>query len=131
VGGFGVQFFTPTRSRQRARSGPRICLEDLEPGLSLVGLEPTDVATVVAVVPIADGTVQVVYKTPDGSLKDRLLGGRDEAAIAVATAERPWAFDGDGAAFQLTCEAKRSDFAFTTTMTLAALVCTMHSRTPW
>jgi hypothetical protein len=79
--------------------------EDLTPGLSLVGLEPTAVATVVAVVPIADGTVQVIEKTFDGSLKDRLLGGRGEAAIAVATAERPWAFDGDGAAFQQTCEA--------------------------
>jgi hypothetical protein len=59
-------------------------------GLSLVGLEPTAVATVMAVVPIADGTVQVAYKTPDMSLMDRLLAGRDEAAIAVATAERPW-----------------------------------------
>jgi hypothetical protein len=33
-------------------------LEDLTPGLSIVGLKPTAVATVV---PIADGTVQVMY----------------------------------------------------------------------
>src|SRR5205085_7940980 len=36
----------------------------------------------------------------------------DEASIALATIERPWAFDGDGAAFQLACEAKRIDLAF-------------------
>ncbi|MBX3448925.1 MAG: DUF3883 domain-containing protein [Planctomycetaceae bacterium] len=87
-------------------------LEDLKLGLSVVGLEPTVVATLVAVVPIAEGTVQVIYKTPDGTLKDRLLNRGDEVAISVATTERPWSFDGDGAAFQLTCEAKRIDLAF-------------------
>jgi hypothetical protein len=49
-------------------------LEDLTPGLPVAGLEPSLVTTLVAVVPIADGSVQVIYKTPDGTLKDRLLG---------------------------------------------------------
>ena len=49
-----------------------------------------------SVVPIAEGAVQVIYKTPDGALKERMLGRADEASIAVAVAERPWAFDGDG-----------------------------------
>jgi len=87
-------------------------LAELKPGLALVGLEPDLVCTVVAVVPIAAGAVQVYYKLPDGNLKERLLGAADEATIAVATTERPWAFDGDGAAFQLACEAKRIDLAF-------------------
>lgn len=87
-------------------------LEDLAPGQTLVGIEPSVLATVVAVVPIAEGTVQVIYKRPDGTLKDRLLNRSDESAIEVATVERPWSFDGDGAAFQLTCEAKRIDLAF-------------------
>ncbi len=87
-------------------------LEDITPSSSLTGLEPTAVATVVAVVPIADGAVQVIYKTPDGTLKDRLLGRADEDNIAVATQERPWSFDGDGEAFKLTVEAKRIDLAF-------------------
>ncbi|MCL5961060.1 MAG: DUF3883 domain-containing protein [Chloroflexi bacterium] len=87
-------------------------LEDLSPGISLIGLEPSAVATVVAVVPIATGAVQVIYKTPDGALKDCLLGRVDEANIAIATQERPWAFDGDGEAFQLAVEAKRIDLAF-------------------
>src|SRR3954452_17858751 len=87
-------------------------LAQLKPGLALVGLEPELVSTVVAVVPIAEGTVQVIYRTPDGVMKDRLLHAADAASIEPATTERPWAFDGDGAAFQLTCEAKRIDLAF-------------------
>ena len=87
-------------------------LEDLKPRLPLVGLEPSVVATVAAVVPIGEGSVQVFYRTPDGTTKERLLGRADEASISIATVERPWSFDGDGAAFQLTCEAKRIDLAF-------------------
>jgi superfamily II DNA or RNA helicase len=91
---------------------PRVRIEDLSPGSALTGLEPSAVATIVAVVPIAEGAVQVIYKTPDGTLKDRLLGQADEATIALAVAERPWAFDGDGEAFKLAVEAKRIDLAF-------------------
>lgn len=87
-------------------------IEDITQGSSLSGLEPSAIATVVAVIPIADGAVQVLYKTPDGTLKERLLGRADEDSIAIATVERPWSFDGDGEAFKLTVEAKRIDLAF-------------------
>lgn len=87
-------------------------LEELTAGASLIGLEPSAVATIVAVVPIAEGAVQVIYKTADGTLKDRLLGRADEANIALATQERPWAFDGNGEDFKLAVEAKRIDLAF-------------------
>jgi superfamily II DNA or RNA helicase len=87
-------------------------LEDLAAGLALNGLEPSAVATVVAVVPIATAAVQVIYKTPDGTIKDRLLNRADEPNISIATTERPWSFEGDGEAFKLTVEAKRIDLAF-------------------
>src|SRR5439155_13731868 len=87
-------------------------LEDLTPGTSLTGIESSAVATVVAVTPIAEGAVQVIYRIPDGTLKERLLGRADEATIALATEERPWAFDGDGENFKLAVEAKRIDLAF-------------------
>lgn len=87
-------------------------LEDLKPGLPLVGLEPSVVATVAAVVPIGEGSVQVFYRTPDGTTKERLLGRGDEENLSVAIVGCPWSFNGDGAAFQLTCEAKRIDLAF-------------------
>ena len=89
-----------------------IQLENLQPGISLVGIEPTLIATVVAVVPIGEGAVQVLYKTPEGTIKDRLLGRADEANISLATVERPWAFDGNGDEFKLAVEAKRIDLAF-------------------
>src|SRR5271170_701383 len=87
-------------------------LESIIAGLSLTGVEQTHVVTIVAAVPIAEGALQVVYKTPDGTLKDRLLGRVDEASIALATTERPWAFDGNGEDFKLAVEAKRIDLAF-------------------
>jgi len=64
------------------------------------------------VVPIGEGTVQVIYKTASGGLKERLLGRIDEAQIDIATQGRPWSFDGDGEAFKLAVEAKRMDLAF-------------------
>ena len=67
-----------------------IKLEDLKPGLPLVGLEPSVVATVAAVVPIGEGSVQVFYRTLDGITKERLLGRADEERLSIATVERPW-----------------------------------------
>ena len=87
-------------------------LEDITPGVALTGLDPAAVVSVLAVVPIAEGAVQVIYKTADGALKERLLGRADEPTIMLAVAERPWAFDGDGAHFKLAVEAKRIDLAF-------------------
>jgi SNF2 family DNA or RNA helicase len=89
-----------------------ITLDTLTPGLALTGLDPTGIGTVIAVVPIADGAVQVIYRTSDGGVKERLLNRADEATLSIATVERPWSFDGDGEAFKLTVEAKRIDLAF-------------------
>jgi len=73
-----------------------IRLEDIISGLALTGLEPAAIGSVVAVVPIGEGAVQVLYKTPDGTIKDRLLNRADEENISIATSERPWSFDRDG-----------------------------------
>jgi hypothetical protein len=87
-------------------------LEDITTGASLSGIEPSQIVAVIATVQHGDGALQLIYRTPDGAVKERLLGRLDEASISAATAERPFSFDGDGAAFQLTCEAKRIDLAF-------------------
>ncbi|MFB1489343.1 MULTISPECIES: helicase-related protein [unclassified Thiocapsa] len=87
-------------------------LEDIAPGQSLTGIEPSQIVSVMATVSHGDGALQLIYKTPDGAIKERLLARDDEATVAIATAERPFAFDGDGDAFQLACEAKRIDLAF-------------------
>ena len=87
-------------------------LEEVRPGLPLVGLEAASVATVAAVHPVGEDSLTVYYRTHDGSLKERLLGRADEATISIATVERPLSFDGDGEAFKLAVEAKRIDLAF-------------------
>src|SRR5208283_5195607 len=89
-----------------------ITLETITSGLALTGLDPIGIGSVIAVVPIADGAVQVLYRTPDGTLKERLLSRGDEPNISIAVNERPWSFDGDGEAFKLSVEAKRIDLAF-------------------
>ncbi len=87
-------------------------LADIKNGLSLVGLEPATIVTVVAAVPIGDSAVQVIYKLPEGTIRERLVTAADIGTLSVATVERPWSFDGDGEAFKLTAEAKRIDLAF-------------------
>ncbi len=87
-------------------------LEEIKQGQSLAGIEPTAVVTVVATVPLNDGALQLIYRTPDGTMKERLLARTDEANVCIASSERPFSFDGKGADFQLACEAKRIDLAF-------------------
>ena len=87
-------------------------LEDIIAGVSIAGLEPALIVTVVAVVPISPDAYRVVYQTPEGVLRERLLGRAEEETISIATKDRPWSFDGDGEAFKLAVEAKRIDLAF-------------------
>ena len=89
-----------------------IQLGDIKPGLALIGLEPGMIVTVIAAAPIGPGAAQVIYKLPDGTIRERLVGSADIHTLAIATSERPWSFDGDGDAFKLAVEAKRIDLAF-------------------
>jgi superfamily II DNA or RNA helicase len=87
-------------------------LSELKSGLAITGLEPGLVVSVLAANPIGPDAVQVLYKLPDGTLREQLVSSSDIGAISVATQERPWSFDGDGEAFKLAVEAKRIDLAF-------------------
>jgi hypothetical protein len=99
-------------SRLPKRAAHYMKLEEIKSGQSLSGIEPSQVVTAVAVVPLGEGSVQLIYRTPDGNMKERLLNRGDEPSVDVAKSERPFSFDGEGAAFQLACEAKRIDLAF-------------------
>ncbi len=89
-----------------------ITIADIKPGLSLTGLEPAIIVTVVAAVPIGTDCVQVIYKLPNGAIRERLVGTIDIHTLTIATVGHPWSFDGDGDAFKLAVEAKRIDLAF-------------------
>ena len=68
-------------------------LEQLVRGQSLSGVEPPFVVSVVASVPLAAGSVQLIYRTSDGTMKKRLLGRADEALIEIAGHEGPYFFN--------------------------------------
>ena len=91
---------------------PGVRLSEIAGGMALVGLEPNLVCSVMAVIPQSAEMVQILYRRPDGTIHERLLGPDDEPEILNASGERPFGFNGDGAAFQLACEAKRIDLAF-------------------
>lgn len=88
-------------------------LSEIKTGVAGTGLEPAElVCTVMAVNSYGEGAAQVLYKRPDGTKGERLLTATEEDSISVADTERPWAFDGDAARFQLACEARGIDLAF-------------------
>jgi superfamily II DNA or RNA helicase len=87
-------------------------LEDIAAGQSLSGIESEVIAQAVAAIPIGSETVQLVYRMPDGNIRETLLDRKRAENVSIATAESPWSFDGDGEAFKLAVEAKRIDLAF-------------------
>jgi superfamily II DNA or RNA helicase len=87
-------------------------LSSIQAGMSLVGVEPTQIVSVIAAVKISDAALTLIYRLPDGSMKERLLADADCESISEAVAAHPWRFDGDGEAFKLAVEAKRIDLAF-------------------
>ncbi|WP_437573392.1 hypothetical protein [Sorangium sp. So ce887] len=64
-------------------------LEDVTNGASLEGVEPSSVVTVVAAIPIPPGSLQLIYRLPDGSLldADHFYGRFRDGAHAVDTSD--------------------------------------------
>jgi len=87
-------------------------LSEIKAGQSLVGIENDYIVQVITPVQIGTDTIQLIYKLPDGTIRETLLDQTRETTISVATVESPWSFDGDGEAFKLAVEAKRIDLAF-------------------
>lgn len=83
------RLFTEGPLPQRHLNRGQMKLKELAAGQSLSGIDPTDVVSVVALVPLAEGAVQLIYRGPDGAMKERLLGRAEESTIAIAATERP------------------------------------------
>ncbi len=82
-------------------------LEELTPGASVHGILPQAAVTVVSVQWHGSEALTLVYRDADGRVADELLFRQDEARLAIVAQDRPWSFDGDGAAFRLVAEAHR------------------------
>ena len=86
-------------------------LEEIKNNAAISGIEPGLVVRIVTTEPVGTDSLTVYYKTPDGKLRERMLFRADEAALSIAEAGRPWAFDASGEDFKLAAEAYRIDLA--------------------
>ena len=82
-------------------------LEDLKPEKRVDGLVVGSSVTVVATSWHGSETLEVVYRTPDGAVDNRLLSRSDENRLSIVADERSWTLDADGELFKLASEARR------------------------
>lgn len=86
-------------------------LEDLQPDVRVDGMTVGGSVTIVAAIFQGADTVEVVYKTPDGGIAQRLLSRSDEERLKIASEAKPWPLDADGDLFKLASEARRIELA--------------------
>jgi len=86
-------------------------LEDLTPGANVAGIVANATVTVVSTQWYGPDAMELTYKTPTGSVANRLLYRDDESSLELVEAGRPWSFDGDGHRFRLVAEAQRIQLA--------------------
>lgn len=86
-------------------------LEDIKKNAAISGIEPGKVVRIVTTESVGDNALTVYYKTPEGTLLERMLFRSDETNLSLAEAGRPWAFDAPGEDFKLAAEAYRINLA--------------------
>jgi superfamily II DNA or RNA helicase len=84
-----------------------ITLENLTCGLSVKGIMPGQLVTVVAIQWHGSDVVELTYKDAAGQPYTELLLRDREATLEIVEEGRPWSFDGDGALLRLVSEAHR------------------------
>jgi SNF2 family DNA or RNA helicase len=87
-------------------------LEELKRGAAVRGMLPDGLVTVVDVAWYGSNVVELTYKDAGGHLGSELLYRDREPTLEIATAGRPWSFDGDGAMLRLVSEAQRIRLAY-------------------
>lgn len=90
----------------QAAAGAPARLEDLQPGLTLLGLLPQPVS-ILAVLTHGSDALTLTYQGTDGVLGQRLLYRADEAGLSIQSPTARWRFDADPAEFRLAAEALR------------------------
>lgn len=86
-------------------------LEDIKKGSEINGIEPDEIVKIVSVDSLGDAAIEIVYKTSQGRLGERMLFRSDEAKLNLATVGRAWSFDAAGQEFKLGLEAFRISLA--------------------
>ena len=87
-------------------------MEDLKPEGVVEGLVVGSSVTVIATTWHGGDTLEVVFRTADGAVDNRLLSRSDENRLSIASEERHWTLDADGELFKLASEARRIELAY-------------------
>ena len=88
-----------------------LTLEHVRKDALIEGLDPRGPVTVRFTEQVGPDALNVNYRLPSGETAERMLIRADEAALSLATAGRPWAFDATGDDFKLALEAWRINLA--------------------
>lgn len=83
-----------------------VSVDDLQPGVALVGIRPEPV-TVVAAPAVGPDAVNLVFRDRDGNFGERLLYTSDLDQLSLHIPGSQWSFDADGTDFRLAAEALR------------------------
>ena len=87
-------------------------LEDIKKDAAVSGIEPGQIVRIITTEPVGENALTVYYRTDDGQVKEQMLFRSSEAALSLAEAGRPWAFDAPGEEFKLAAEACRINLAY-------------------
>lgn len=92
--------------------GKSMRLDDITPGVVIEGVDPFQPVTVVSVTSLGPDSINVVYRTQDNQLRERMLFRSDESLLRVARSGRSWSFEGSPESFRLVTEALRINLAY-------------------
>ena len=85
-------------------------LEELQPGLRITGVIPSEIVTVVAVQWHGSDALELTYKSKEAALSQQVVFRSGQDGLAVApSGSRP--FDADASEFRLVAEAQRISLA--------------------
>jgi superfamily II DNA or RNA helicase len=87
-------------------------LEEITAGTLIQGVEPDQAVTVVSISSLGSESINVIYRTQDNQLRERMLFRSDESQIQISQSGRPWAFDAPTDSFKLATEALRINLAY-------------------
>ncbi len=87
-------------------------LEDLLPGVVVLGLVPDGPVTVVANRPAGKQAAVVAYRSADGRVDEVVVYRAREGELHPEEEGRPWSFTADPALFRLAAEARRIHLAY-------------------
>ena len=86
-------------------------LEDLQAGMLVQGLVPSQTVKLLTVQQIGSSAIALVYETVDGKVDKAFRYREDIIDLRIVQTKRDWRFDGDGYTFRLVSEAFRIHLA--------------------